>query len=113
MAYQALDPVIAQIDNAASGMNLYRDMSVQDRSTLNAVPCDYNSSGSCKALVSSFTPAQFQNFDVGRVTSQTEAQQEQCMQQCIHSLQFSVPDMNEAHNICSLQCKDQVRRDFI
>lgn len=120
----SLDPVVAQIEASNSGMNLYRNFSQNDRITLNSTPCDQNSTGSCRGLVTQFTPAQFNNFDVGRVTTQTIAQLQDCVLQCMiqQSGVLTEDDLykyknttmfQQWYNNCNTYCDKQTSKDFI
>lgn len=122
MSSTALDGVVAKIDASNSTMNLYTNFSQHDRITLNSTPCDQNSTGSCRALVSSFTPQHFGAFDVGRVTHQTEAQLSQCMNMCLirctgekeigqnHIDQFR---NTKCYAVCDAYCNQDQTKDFI
>jgi hypothetical protein len=119
-----LDGVVYKIDNSNSTMNLYTNFSQNDRITLNSTPCDRNSTDSCRGLVSNFTPTQFQAFDVGRVTTQTEAQLEdstiRCMLNCtgvqtsdeLENLANTV-SFRQCENICYVKIARNTRKDFI
>ena len=108
-----LDGVMAKINTSNSTMNLYRDFSQNDRITLNSTPCNRNETGSCQGLVSNLTPAHFQAFDFGRVTTQTLAQEENSYNECFDKCIATNPSHHYCHNYCSNEIINDVRKDFV
>ena len=119
-----LDGVVYKIDHSNSTMNLYTNFSQNDRITLNSTPCDRNITDSCRELVSNFTPTQFQAFDIGRETTQTEAQLEDCTLKCLlrcngiqtadelTSLSYN-DSYRQCEDICHITCNKNTTKDFI
>lgn len=119
-----LDGVVYKIDHSNSTLNLYTNFSQNDRITLNSTPCDRNYTGSCKGLVSSFTPMQFQAFDIGRETTQNEAQLGDCLNVCMLQCTdtMNIDDLvtktntlqyQQCNGYCHEKCDRETRKDFI
>ena len=114
-----LDRVVQKIDHSNSTLNLYTNFSQNDRITLNSTPCYKNSTGSCKGLVSEFTPMQFQAFDFGRYTYQSQAQEDDCIRDCLSTCNPSFLDNPGSFNDqsclswCYQTCIENTTKDFV
>ena len=114
-----LDPVLAKINRSSSQLNFFRYASQNDRIVLNSTPCDQNYTGSCQGLVQTLTPSHFSTFDTGRQTSQTIAQKEDCIVDCLMKctgVNIKVEDIDAYTNTtCGAHCTEVCNQsqDFI
>jgi hypothetical protein len=114
MTSQSLDTVVSKIDASNSTMNLYREFTQTDRINLNSTPCSNNATGSCKSLVSTFTPQHFGAFDIGRSTPQDIAQEEDCITVCMKNcISGHMATEERCYSHCKEVCLQDTRKDFI
>jgi hypothetical protein len=106
------DSVIAKLEASTSNTNFYRNLTSQERATLNNNSLASNSTGSANILIRSLDDMEFQRLDYGRDTKYSVAQREDCVEQCVLRNQDPRVNLNITYNQCQRMCKEG-RTDYV
>lgn len=119
----AFDSVIAKLEDSNSNTNFFRNLTPQERATLDNNPLSNNSSGSANELIRSLDTAQFQRLDYGRDTMYSLENRDECFEQCMarsirempHGLQHFQRELYDlsAADECHRKCYVETRMDFV
>lgn len=109
----SFDAVMAQLEASQSNTNFYRNLTPQDRATLNNTSLADNITDSANDLIRSLDPQQFQRLDYGRDTQYDIAQRQDCMELCQRQMSGSHYDPETIYHMCKSHCSQDTRRDFV
>lgn len=109
----SFDSVLAQLEASQSNTNFYRNLTPQDRATLNNTSLADNVTDSANDLIRSLDPQQFQRLDYGRDTLFDIAQRQDCMEECQRRMSNMKFDPQSIYYVCKTHCSQETRRDFV